>query len=260
MATRKEPERVRKSRGSKAAQSRRRGGRVQSATADQINRLRLVLPTTTSGRLEWIERHRVPNYLDQRVEDPGGGTWFIPPRDRASAYRHEIQRVYQEAFKHAVAAGRLKVLRRYASNFPQYAFDPDGWLWQLWQGWRTRFEKDDQRLLNALASGIRARGSGWMPIGVSRVRTLALAKEQLLDWRRDKPLKRLYDLYAESARSPDPDIRGVSQKRVLRTLLAAIKRRTGHQTSSAELQKRKLSGVLRLAASQTFGVRERDLH
>jgi hypothetical protein len=152
------------------------------------------------------------------------------------------------------------VLRRYSSNFPQYAFDQDAWLWPFWQKWRARYARTDRRLLSALAQGIHGRGSGWKSRAASRAWTLAQAKNRLTDWSSDAQLKRLYDAYAESARSRNDDVRRTGEQQQLPDLVAAIQRRTGYITSSAELQQGKLSGVLRLAVSRAFGVRERDLH
>jgi hypothetical protein len=220
-------------------------------------------PQTPSDKLEWIATRGVPDYLDELEAEgtlPDGRSFTVySPPDR-DGYRREIQTVYDVAFQRSDLAGRCKLLRSYTSNFPQCAFDPDAWLWPLWQQWRSGRTPEGRKLLGALANGIRAKGVGWMSKERARVWLLAQAKRRCEDWSADTQLKRLYEEYAESARSPQADVRAESEKRLLPTLITSIQSMTGYLTSSAELRKAKLSGVLRLAISQAFGVRERDLH
>lgn len=225
-----------------------------------VDRLAIPEPRTIGEKLDWVEIRGRPDYLDQRFDDPGGGVWFVPPSNSVVAYGREIQRVYHAAFEEAGGAGRLRVLRRYAANFPQCAFDPEGWLWPHWQEWRPQRQKTDRASLDALASGLRDGGGGWMSRTRARIWRLALAKKRLSAWQSDEELIRVYREYLVEARSHDEETRRTTEKRLLPRLLSLLERKTGCRTSSAELKRRTLSVVLRRAASTTFDVRERDLH
>jgi hypothetical protein len=204
----------------------------------------------------------MPDY----IEPPGqkGPLWDGPyqvdlPRD-VGADRREISRVYMKAFQQADGMSRKKVLRSYATNFPHLAFDSDGWLWPLWQEWRSAYSRDDQRLLSALASGIRAKGQGWMSGARSRAWRLKQAQTRLSTLRSDEELAGLYKDYLEGVRSPDREVRAETKRRYLPRLIQIIKEKTGYPTDHADLARRRLSSVLLIAVSRRFGVRERDLH
>jgi hypothetical protein len=175
--------------------------------------------------------------------------------------RHsEIQAIYGEVFARSERAGRASLLRNYTANFPHLAFDPDSWLWPLWQEWRARYGKSDRPFLRALANGIKAQGDGWMSAKRARVWRIAQARTRLSNFRRERRISDVYQEYLEGVRTRDSDVQANTKKRVLPRLIEQINRVGGYSTSEAELRRLKLSGVLRRAASHPIGVRERDLH
>ena len=66
--------------------------------------------------------------------------------------------------------------------------------------------------------------------------------------------------YLENADCPHEDVRQRSETEHLQPLIQSIEEHIGHQTSASELKRMQLAGVLRLAVSKRFGIRERDLH
>ncbi|PYR51785.1 MAG: hypothetical protein DMF89_04700 [Acidobacteria bacterium] len=218
------------------------------------------------GKLEWIEIRGSPDYLDLpgRTSTLADGRQVVsyPPPDR-TVYRKEIQQVYLEALlQHQPQAAQLRILRRYTANFPHLAFDPDGWLWAQWQKWRSRYSKADQKRLQALASGIKRRGSAGTSKTRARAHMVTMARRCLASLKLDQELKlkSLYDQYRDGGDSRHADVRQASENQFLHPLVRAIEQRTRHVTSASELKRRGLSGVLILAVAKAFHVRARDLH
>jgi hypothetical protein len=222
-----------------------------------------VAAETVLRNLARIEAVGRPDYLDQRSETVTGTKIVVvhPPRDSV-AERREVQRVYGYAFALDVGSTfRRKVLRSYTANFPHIAFDPEGWLWPLWQKWRARRSGSDKTLIAALASGIQAPGSGWMSRSRSHYWLLQQARTRLDRLRANEQIQTLYKEYSDgtSPRNP-PDVQHATEERCIPPLLALIRAESGYPASFGELKRLKLAGVLRLAASKPLGVRERELH
>jgi hypothetical protein len=239
-----------------------RQGDVRMAALDLWE---LAPPVGVWNQLAWIEIRGTPDYLDLPGTEttlPDGRRCVTYPPPDSAARRTEIQRVYGEVFEQSGLAQKKNLLRSYTANFPHLAFDSDGWLWPLWQEWRARYDKEDQRLLAALASGIRRRGAAWMSKAREHAWRVAMAKRCLSSLKEDPKLslKLLYDDYREGASSSHHDLRRESETKYLRPLIQRIVERTGHETSASELKREKLSGVLRLAVGKVFRVRPRDLH
>jgi hypothetical protein len=193
----------------------------------------------------------------QRLAD--GRTFIVDAPRNQEADRREVQRVYRVAFDRSDMIGRRRVLRRYTANFAHLAFDPDSWLWPRWQKWRVRYDKTDRAFLGALAKGFQMRGWGGMSKRRAQAWILGQAKKSLERLRMDVGLKRAYAVYAECVRSRNTDVQAEAAN-LLKPLLSMIERHTGYRTTAAQLNRLKLSGVLRLAVSKLFRVRERDLH
>src|SRR5437016_951878 len=114
----------------------------------------LTPPTTGWDQLAWLEYRWIPDYLDALGEEgklPDGRTYTMHPARDARADRQEVARVFEAAFQQSKLARQKKILRSYATNFPHLAFDQDGWLWPLWQQWRSRYSSKDRLFLAALA-------------------------------------------------------------------------------------------------------------
>jgi hypothetical protein len=218
-------------------------------------------PTSDLEKLEWIEFRGIPDYdnrepIEGMLPD-GRRTLTDRVRDLATD-RLEIQNVYKAVFKESDAPDRRKVLRRYTANFPHLAFDMNSWLWPLWQEWRARRAQADQRNLKALAAGIRARGGAWMSQERFRAWVLAGAKNAVRDLTSDAGLKRAYHCFLDGQK-PDATA-SVENVRPGQDVLRLVQAKTGHSCSIHELQKYKLSGVLRRIVAKQYNVRERDLH
>jgi hypothetical protein len=155
-------------------------------------------PTTAKAKLEWIERHGAPTYLDPAPDvstlPDGREMEAHPPRDRG-AYQKEIQAVYHVVFEQAdTQKGREAVLKSYSANFPHLAFDPDSWLWEIWQvarvvqgektksGEASEAAKVARSRLRALATGIQAPGQGWMSKPRWKASLLQLAQARRSAW------------------------------------------------------------------------------
>ena len=220
-------------------------------------------PKTNFEKLRYLERHHLPDYLDPEPAEgmlpDGRKVQVLPPRDR-KAQRDEISRVYEALFKDPEGITRAKVLSSYTSNYPQLAFDPERWLWPLWQEWRARSDAEAKRLLNALASGIKAPGWGWMSQSRAKAYRRRMALKCLRELTYDRGLRRKYREYLEAIRYKDPDARTEGFARALKPLIEQIEKLTGYRTSAPELNRRKLSGVLLRAVHLRFDIRERDLH
>jgi len=224
----------------------------------------LTQPVTVRERLAWLETRGAPDYLAlARMEQGAVGAerWYLFPPVPIEEQRAEVQAVYRESFAQSQwAAQKKKVLRSYTANFPHLAFDPDSWLWPLWQEWRARYEPADRQLLSALANGIKGRGAGWMSSARYRAWILGQARLRLAHLKKDRGVNNLYKQYLEGTRSRDGGVQMETRKRVLPRLVERIQQLSGHLATGSELQKWKLSGVLRRAVARSLGVRERDLH
>jgi hypothetical protein len=212
--------------------------------------------------LDWVEIRGVPDYRDPpaTVQSWSEGRTLIWDRPRnQAADRQEVSRVYKDAFDGSDTIGKQGILKRYTSNFPHLAFDAESWLLPLWTEWRARYDKKDRLFLGALARGIRARGWGGMSKARGHAWIVNQAKNYLAQVRADLTLKRAYAVYTESVRSPDADIQVAAADRV-RPLLSRIRQHAGYLPTIGQLNRLKLSGVLRLAVSKRFQIRERDLH
>lgn len=222
----------------------------------------LAPPASNAEKLKWIEFRGVPDYDDCAVAEQQLSNGRIvlaqAPRDRV-ADRLEIQNVYGAVFDESTSSEKIRILRRYAANFPYLAFDPDGWLWPLWQQWRSGRSPADRRNLRALAAGIQASGTGWLTKARFHAWQLARAKAALSRLSADPELSEPYRLYLDSQKLLDETDR-LKYERHAHKVLGRIRAQTGYRTSIAELQQRKLSGVLRRAVANQYRVRERDLH
>jgi hypothetical protein len=239
--------------------SRRRGALELAA----LERWMLPPPITVWEKLAWIENRGGPDYLvNWGVQQTSSGRRAVGyAAPDLAAHRKETQGVYHDAYMQTSSlSSRKRILHSYATGFPHLAFDFDGWLFPLLQEWRARYSDDDQQLLRALANGIRSRGFGWMPEQRARVWRLAQARQHLAYASSNDELKRLYRECLLGFRSPSAGERREYKVRYEDRIVKLIDQLTGYRTSWHELDRLKLSGVLRRAFSKAFQVRERDLH
>lgn len=175
--------------------------------------------------------------------------------------RTDVQELAGQAFDEATTVeDKARVLKAYASRFAHCAWDQDSWLWPLWWEWRARTDRDALTLLRALAAGVRSPASGWMDASQGRAWKTRQAQAALERWRADEALQTLYADWVEGQRKSYSEEAAEYDRLYLRDVVVRIKMLTGYRTTKRELQKRKLSGVLSIAAHKAFGVRERDLH
>jgi len=175
--------------------------------------------------------------------------------------RKDVQELARQAFAGAsTVKARAAVLKAYASRFPHCAWDQDSWLVPLWWEWRARRDKRAMTFLGALAAGVKSPASSWMDASQARAWRIRQAKLALARWRTDENLRQQYDDWVEGQHKSDPRETADYDQRHLRDLVARIKTLTGYRTTRKELQQRKLSGVLFIAAHKAFDVREHDLH
>ena len=220
---------------------------------------RLRLSTAAAG-WDWLLRH---GRLKQRavvaqstLPDGTNVTWFQPLSERRGEVQDLAERAYDEA---ASLAEKATVVRDYVSHFPQLAFDPDSWFWDVYWTARARRSVDDLRLLGALARGTKAPAPGWMPKKRWRASRLQFAKRRRNELKRRSSWQTLYHHWRES-RSLGKAAREGGRRQYLVPLIREIKAETGYQTSENELSQIGLADVLSKAVSKQLRIRERNLH
>jgi hypothetical protein len=237
-------------------------GQIASLDLWQLTR-----PVDEEEQLAWIELRGTPDYLDLPAVEaalPDGRRYFSYAKSEDAAKRREVQRVYEVVFSRSKAARQKKLLRSFAANFPQVFFEPGTWSEQLWQICRSRFSKEDQVLLAAIASGIKAKGWGQMSTARARSWRIAQARRRYAHLseklRNDEDYRRLYNDDQETRRAKASLGGRRLERRSAAPLLAKLREITGFDISIEMLDRLTPSVAIRREVARVFDVRERNLH